>query len=639
MVCVVCVFLAKDKKNSGAAFPATILQPTRLPTTTTTTMMWLWWYHTLLGSFAAGWVVTPRNGSPRATQTTSRVLLRRSSHHDASNDPGWSVADDWESLSQAENPVLDGSDIFHYDLAARAAQRLQQQPPEPELSEAEAWLHRSIGRILNPHDDDDDNDHDDVNENQYDGMFNNSNNYNNITDDTSSQWEQHAAEVARLVRCQQVPEALLVATGRAVPALSWDAAHDVRQLLVWNTTTRWWQATDFLHDAVSTLFATHLTQANDTTITTTTTTTTNSWDAAAVASWMRQSLQEPCGKHDARVQTVLSQFGRCGHVDCDGLERLYVQALVGEAPKHTATLSPVQVERALDRFMQQPSLQAVWRDLERHGIASPAQTAQAVQIQAVEAAAQSSSTDQPPHVTEISSDTIIMDECEILDDGAADGWYQDDVTGVWEYRGKSSHQKVLLASDGKTPLFLEDGDYVFIDEESCIGCTQCALAAPASFQMLDNGRARTFVQRGRITDVQAAVKTCPVNCMHYVDFARLTKLEQARDSVNGDDGRTDHRHFGRDRRHDKWRLHTPLHVSRMESSDANHKDSLYHYVRRQCYQSNQCPQKGCYDCPLYASDPEANPYLKQRRQESNHIRAQTFVDDGSADRYRRTADL
>ena len=138
---------------------------------------------------------------------------------------------------------------------------------------------------------------------------------------------------------------------------------------------------------------------------------------------------------------------------------------------------------------------------------------------------------------------LFMDECEIVDSTIPDGWYKDESTGTWQRHGKSSHEKVELAKDGKTPLWLQDGDYVYIDEESCIGCTQCALAAPASFQMLENGRARTFSQRGRISDVTAAVKTCPVNCMHYVDFARLKVLEQARDSHDGDDGRTDHRHF------------------------------------------------------------------------------------------------
>jgi hypothetical protein len=29
-----------------------------------------------------------------------------------------------------------------------------------------------------------------------------------------------------------------------------------------------------------------------------------------------------------------------------------------------------------------------------------------------------------------------------------------------------------MASDGKTPMRIRDGQFVFIDEESCIGCTQ-----------------------------------------------------------------------------------------------------------------------------------------------------------------------
>lgn len=46
---------------------------------------------------------------------------------------------------------------------------------------------------------------------------------------------------------------------------------------------------------------------------------------------------------------------------------------------------------------------------------------------------------------------------------------------------------------------------VFIDEESCIGCSQCATIAPDSFTMLqDTGRARAFLQR-RSVEVGHAV--------------------------------------------------------------------------------------------------------------------------------------
>lgn len=249
--------------------------------------------------------------------------------------------------------------------------------------------------------------------------------------------------------------------------------------------------------------------------------------------------------------------------------------------------------------MKSDAVAVVWRDFKRHGVQSPAEQAHATALQAIQEAHEIKDEVSTNAAYDDGMSMIFMDECEIVESTIPDGWYKDENTGTWQRRGKSSHEKVALTGDGKTPLWLQDGDYVYIDEESCIGCTQCTLAAPASFQMLENGRARTFLQRGRIPDVQAAVKTCPVNCMHYVDFARLTHLEKARDSPDGDDGRTDHRHFGRDRKNDKWRAHTPLYVSRMESSDANHKDSLYHHVVRQCYKSNQCPQKGCYDCPLH----------------------------------------
>jgi ferredoxin len=96
---------------------------------------------------------------------------------------------------------------------------------------------------------------------------------------------------------------------------------------------------------------------------------------------------------------------------------------------------------------------------------------------------------------------------------------------------------------------------VFIDEESCIGCMQCVNAAPASFSMADDGRARTFCQR-KSPDVATAVDTCPVNCMHYVGFDKLKELETARDSLEGD-GRQDHRHFGK-KSQGGWFVRTPL---------------------------------------------------------------------------------
>jgi NAD-dependent dihydropyrimidine dehydrogenase PreA subunit len=90
----------------------------------------------------------------------------------------------------------------------------------------------------------------------------------------------------------------------------------------------------------------------------------------------------------------------------------------------------------------------------------------------------------------------VMDECEILDNGQtyATTTYQTSWSDV-KAKEFSSHELLDMAADGKTPLYLRDGDFIFIDEESCIGCMQCATTAPSSFLMLDHGRARTFIQR------------------------------------------------------------------------------------------------------------------------------------------------
>ena len=113
---------------------------------------------------------------------------------------------------------------------------------------------------------------------------------------------------------------------------------------------------------------------------------------------------------------------------------------------------------------------------------------------------------------------------------------------------------------------------VFIDEESCIGCAQCATVCPSSFLMLETGRARTFTQR-KAPDVSVAVEVCPVNCMHKVSYHELKEMEEARDQG---DGRSDHRHLGH------RRGHTPLSVSGIDS-DANHRSSWYHYLKQKCH--------------------------------------------------------
>jgi hypothetical protein len=87
--------------------------------------------------------------------------------------------------------------------------------------------------------------------------------------------------------------------------------------------------------------------------------------------------------------------------------------------------------------------------------------------------------------------------------------------------------------------------------------------------MLESGRARTFKQR-HSPDVDQAVASCPVNCMHPVTYKELKEYESARDYG---DGRSDHKHLGRG--------HTPLFVAGIDS-DANHRSSWYHTLKGDC---------------------------------------------------------
>lgn len=71
---------------------------------------------------------------------------------------------------------------------------------------------------------------------------------------------------------------------------------------------------------------------------------------------------------------------------------------------------------------------------------------------------------------------------------------------------------------------------VYVDETVCIGCTHCAHVARNTFYIEpDYGRARVVTQDGDSEAVvQEAIDTCPVDCIHWVDYTELKALEAAR---------------------------------------------------------------------------------------------------------------
>jgi ferredoxin len=71
---------------------------------------------------------------------------------------------------------------------------------------------------------------------------------------------------------------------------------------------------------------------------------------------------------------------------------------------------------------------------------------------------------------------------------------------------------------------------VYVDETICIGCGHCAHTANNTFFLEESyGRARVVRQDGDTEPlIQEAIDTCPVDCIHWVNYNELSALEEAR---------------------------------------------------------------------------------------------------------------
>eukprot|EP00752_Nemacystus_decipiens_P004980 g4528.t1 len=134
--------------------------------------------------------------------------------------------------------------------------------------------------------------------------------------------------------------------------------------------------------------------------------------------------------------------------------------------------------------------------------------------------------------------------------------------------------------------------FVYVDEYTCIGCTHCNHEAPSTFFMEeDYGRARVY-QQGRDTDeaVRTAIETCPVDCIHYVDWPELVRLEKEREGI---DINFKAKLVGND--HDNA-------VNGMQRISGN-----------ESMRCENCPSRGCYNCPMFGVG--NNPAYAQRKEE------------------------
>ena len=157
---------------------------------------------------------------------------------------------------------------------------------------------------------------------------------------------------------------------------------------------------------------------------------------------------------------------------------------------------------------------------------------------------------------------------------------------------RPSWELVETFADG-VPRRLGGDDFVFVNEEACNGCGMCSKIAPATFfEEATDGKGRAFEQGGdaRVA-IDEAIYACPRQAIHRVSFEELVRNEKAR-------------------------VETELVACGALEADGNAPDPL----NMKCYTSPACPQKGCYNCPVWR-DRGANPQYEEKEQ-ANEARRQ-----------------
>eukprot|EP00534_Pseudo-nitzschia_fraudulenta_P003116 CAMPEP_0201136556 /NCGR_PEP_ID=MMETSP0850-20130426/54946_1 /ASSEMBLY_ACC=CAM_ASM_000622 /TAXON_ID=183588 /ORGANISM="Pseudo-nitzschia fraudulenta, Strain WWA7" /LENGTH=579 /DNA_ID=CAMNT_0047407865 /DNA_START=148 /DNA_END=1887 /DNA_ORIENTATION=+ len=539
---------------------------------------------------------TIRSKAASPWKKSNQVCVGSTKYDDDYVDQGSSfVSSDWTSSIYPEYGNATDS-IIHYKETNDATT-----PKEKiSMSEEDMWIEDAIDEIHNAFSTLGD-------QPLYDTSFDEPSVDRSIEDSIDSDMDE---EIAMLVRCNESPDYLLIEEGRALPPLNKEERNDVSQLVVWSEDK--FEATEFLERAVSMMFREHATPSIQDGFL--------SMDRAAIASWMTKSLHEEeegkVSQHDSRVLKTMTEFSTygSGRIVEEDFQTLYFRCIVGAAKD----LSSVSVKRHLK--LRTTFRDAVWRDIRAHGILSPIEEERLVLKEKLNIR------DSELTVHSQSSGDMFVDECEILDWDHRAPEPKKSRKRRQNARSMSSHKHVEMANDKKTPLRIQDGEFVFIDEESCIGCMQCVNIAPSSFTMVESGRARTFSQRVG-EDVEQAVDACPVSCMHRVGFQELSTFETARDGGETQDGKQ----FA------PKSVHIPLHVAGMDS-DRNRRSSWYHSLKAKCVTSSDCPQKGCYDCPCYRN-PGENPFFIAKQKKAEHVRAQHFIESGEANSFRKAVDL
>mmetsp|Transcript_13724 Transcript_13724/g.20910 ORF Transcript_13724/g.20910 Transcript_13724/m.20910 type:complete len:370 (-) Transcript_13724:104-1213(-) len=178
-----------------------------------------------------------------------------------------------------------------------------------------------------------------------------------------------------------------------------------------------------------------------------------------------------------------------------------------------------------------------------------------------------------------------------------------------------SHTTVEVDEETGEPI---RSQMVYVDEHTCIGCTNCATVAQSTFFMEeDMGRARVFDQWGDNDEtIQIAIETCPVDCIHYVPYEELKRLEVLRRKQNIN-------FKGRLVNQDDTFVPTGFTAAPKISGN----------MKSRC---NNCPTNGCKNCPMYGVG--KNPAFEKKEKERLARAAKRKMKD-QLDSQTKSADL
>ena len=120
-------------------------------------------------------------------------------------------------------------------------------------------------------------------------------------------------------------------------------------------------------------------------------------------------------------------------------------------------------------------------------------------------------------------DFVLHSLPDLSEDDPSRSGFEPELGGVWRDEPERSGFEPELGG-----VLRQKG--VYVDEITCIGCKHCAHVARNTFYIEpDYGRSRVVRQDGDSEAlIQEAIDTCPVDCIHWVDYTQLKQLEAER---------------------------------------------------------------------------------------------------------------